>query len=129
MSQAHYTNPEGGEFLIVQVPENTNGIDIQTWDGDQFLNFYGFEDIKLPKGSWQIHAVTDSIDNKRLHDIVEFSSYWDDMMGLTRYYRSYPDLLEDSCLDTAKESFQSLLRSLGFDTNNKQLILIENGKA
>lgn len=117
----------GFKWLLVEVPED--GTSFIIYQGNQLsyehsvtgsetgsrTGFIGEE--LLPSGSWEIVGKADSMTEEQWKEIVESgvcNDSGDHGLGFFRYYREYPDELEESFgFFSAKESGEALLLSHG----------------
>lgn len=154
MTSTTYTNPEGKEFLIVQVPETLISYETFTVfnndlicdqndpfqlnielpvpnkpvvdDPNPHSQYYGSQRDLLAKWEernyWQIHSVTDKMTEEQAKDIVSREMK---KLGIWPVF-GYKDYNDTSTLvETAPESIETLLISLGLNPDNKHVILIK----
>lgn len=131
-----HTLPDGREILFIEVPEGYKDPDViddtlilySLYDNskpfDRDYNKAKYFHCDLPQGKWRIIGVSDQMSEEECKPLV--STLWN---GYLNYelkdkpvgnYKRY-------VTETAKDSFASLLRSLGLDTT-KRYVLIEKLK-
>ena len=100
-----------------------DGREVVAWDSDGMSGYLA----ELPIGSWQILGRGNELTEDQWETVVESKVYYDGDppgLGAVKYYRDYPDDLEESCIFTAAESGQSLLASEDVDPS-KVIILVK----
>jgi len=106
----------------VPVPEEADGFDMNTNNGDPELTFYTIDNderhlhgVALPPGTWQIVCTTKDVTEEVAHEIVETQGEWNGR----KIYKCYDK--SDLWVYNSVISFRSLLRSLNL--NGHYLIL------
>lgn len=94
---------------------------VLTYKSPVIWDKYGKESWKWnTKGNCTLHAVTDTMTEEQASVILERAfDKWEKFYG----WKDYEDFYHYH--DTWQESFNSLLRSKGIDTNKKHVILIQ----
>lgn len=123
----------GQRWLFVEVPKDAHSVVVypehtemeeagllsftanQTDERSKFYNSDLLYGIDLPSGNWQIVSKLSELTEEQAREIVETAkpTYFKDYCIATRFYSS------------PTQSLDSLIRSLGGDTNNEYLILKE----
>lgn len=123
-----HTLPDGREILFVEVPEGTSGYKL----GDSCIYFdikHGLDNelIALPDDcDYTIIGVSDQMSEEECAGVVQslpdpFSS--SGHRNFKDYTKTYSVTSDRYILLRAKESFASLLRSLGLDTTKRYCLL------
>lgn len=130
---------KSGEVLLVKVPEDARNFWLN-FDEVCFKKDKGFGSIKRSDCFHENYQDTLSythkiigkfseLEDKSFEEFVEYEDFFDDFEGW-RHFKSYLpedrlDFINSCCLETPKESFQTLCRSQGIEDNLDNYLIIK----
>ena len=118
-----------GRALLQEVPEDTFDFEIR-YNELLWLNASGYEDdaggVELPPANWQLIGVT-PLTEEQAGMVVEYSEMAE--LGIDDHAGGYVDYVKGYWgLNTATESFTSLLTANNIDQSKRWVVLFTNDK-